>query len=139
MERKFLEGLDLDGKGLKLDKERVDKIMAEHGKSVEKQKKTTSDLEAERDGLKTQIGEITAKLATFDGVDAEALKKEIETLKGDIATKEKDFQEKNAERDFKDVVKEAISGAKSRPVRSRVLKFLHLYNKVGIIIKDWGT
>jgi len=112
MERKFLEGLDLDKKGTKLDKEAVETIMAEHGKSVEKQKTENATLVAERDGIKTQLDDVTKKLGEFEGVDLETLKKEIETLKGDITSKETDFAKQLAERDFQALVNAGISAEK---------------------------
>jgi vacuolar-type H+-ATPase subunit I/STV1 len=112
MERKFLEGLDLDKKGLKLDKDAIDKIMAEHGKTVESQKTLTTNAVAERDALQSSLDDVTKKLGTFEGVDLESLKKEIETLKGDIKTKETEYATQNANRDFNDVVKDAIATAK---------------------------
>lgn len=48
MNRKFLEDLGLD-------KETVDKVMAEHGKSVESQKSKVTDLETNLNELKTQL------------------------------------------------------------------------------------
>jgi len=114
MERKFLESLTFGTKGTTLDKEAVDKIMAEYGKSVESKNKQITDLTSERDGLKTQLKDVGEKLAAFDGTDPEALKKEIETLKGDIATKEKDFQQQLADRDFTAAVNAEIVAAKGK-------------------------
>jgi len=112
MERKFLEAIDLDKKGMKLSKEQVDSIMTEHGKTVEAQKTLTTNAIAERDALQTSLDDVTKKLGDFEGVDLESLKKEIETLKTDITTKETEFATQNANRDFNDVVKDAITAAK---------------------------
>jgi len=114
MERKFLEGLTFGSKGTTLDKDTVDKIMAEYGKSVESHKKQITDLTGERDGLQTQLKDVGDKLAAFEGTDPEALKKEIETLKGDISTKEKDFQSQLADRDFQAAVNAEIIAAKGK-------------------------
>ncbi|NLL92516.1 MAG: hypothetical protein GX222_08950 [Ruminococcaceae bacterium] len=107
MERKFLEALGLE-------KEVIDKVMAEHGKDVEKHKQQLTDLTGERDSLKTQLEEVGKKLETFEGVDPEALKKEIETLKSDISAKEADFQAQLADRDFQALLNSGISDLKGK-------------------------
>lgn len=107
MERKFLEGLGLD-------KETVEKVMVEHGKDVEKHKQQITDLTGERDGLKTQMDSVAKKLGAFEGVDLDALKREIDTLKGDITKKEADFQAQLADRDFQAAINAGIAAAKGK-------------------------
>jgi predicted nucleic acid-binding Zn-ribbon protein len=107
MERKTLEGLGLD-------KETVDKVMAEHGKSVEKQKTQIAALTSERDGLKAQTADVSKKLAAFDGVDAQALGEQIKALQGEIAQKESDFKTQLADRDFEATLTAEIAAAKGR-------------------------
>ncbi|MCL1896708.1 MAG: phage scaffolding protein [Clostridiales bacterium] len=107
MERKFLEDM-------KLDKDTVEKIMGEHGKTMEKQKQQVADITGERDGLKAQLADVATKLKSFDGVDVAALKGEVEKLKGDIAQKHADHQKEIAERDFSAVVKDEIAAAKGK-------------------------
>ncbi|ADU26082.1 phage scaffolding protein [Ethanoligenens harbinense] len=48
------------------DEATVNKIMDLHGADLEKQKNTITTLTAERDGLKTQLGEANGKLAGYD-------------------------------------------------------------------------
>ncbi|MVN68859.1 scaffolding protein, partial [Listeria monocytogenes] len=50
MERDFL-------KELGLEKETIDSIMAEHGKSIQNEKDKVTSAEAERDGLKSQLAQ----------------------------------------------------------------------------------
>lgn len=107
MERKFLEGLGLD-------KDTVEKVMAEHGKTIEQHKTQLTGITTERDGLKTQLDDVAKKLGAFEGVDLEALKSEIETLKGDIATKDATYQQQLAERDFQSVLGTEITTAKGK-------------------------
>lgn len=104
MERKFLEGLGLD-------KDTVEKVMAEYGRDFEKQKQQITDLTGERDGLK-------AKLKAFEGVDVAALQGEIGKLKNDLAQKDTDYTAKLAERDFTAALNEAILTAKGRNTKA---------------------
>lgn len=107
MERKFLEGLGFD-------KDTVEKIMAEHGKDIEKYKQRLTDLTADRNGLKSQLDGVATKLKAFEGVDLNALKQEIEALKGDIATKDATYQQQLSERDFQAALAAEIKTAKGR-------------------------
>lgn len=107
MKREFLAELGLD-------KEAIDKIMAENGRDIEKQKALTAAAEADRDGHKAQLDEVAAKLKAFDGVDLDALRGEIDTLKADLAKKEADFQEQLSSRDFDALLTGAVAEAKGR-------------------------
>lgn len=107
MERKFLEELGLD-------KEAIDKIMAQHGKDIEAHKTTAENAAKDRDTYKGQLDEVSKKLKAFDGVDVDKLKGEIETLKTDIATKEADFQGQLADRDFQALLAAGITEAKGK-------------------------
>lgn len=107
MERKFLEELGLD-------KEAIDKIMAQHGKDIEAHKTTAENAAKDRDTYKGQLDEVSKKLKAFEGVDVDKLKGEIETLKTDIATKEADFQSQLADRDFQALLTAGITEAKGK-------------------------
>lgn len=118
MERKFLEGLGID-------KETVEKVMAEYGKDFEKHKQQLTDLTGERDGVKSQLAGVAAKLKAFEGVDLDALKKEIETLKGDITAKEAEFTAQIADRDFQAALSSEITAAKGKNTKA-VMALLNL-------------
>lgn len=107
MERKFLEELGLD-------KEAIDKIMAQHGKDIEAHKTTAENAAKDRDTYKGQLDEVSKKLKAFEGVDIDKLKGEIETLKTDMATKEADFQSQLSDRDFQALLTAGITEAKGR-------------------------
>jgi hypothetical protein len=107
MERKFLEELGLD-------KEVIEKIMAQHGKTVESHKTAAENAVKDRDTYKGQLEDVSKKLKAFDGVDVEALRGEVETLKKDIATKESDFQGQLADRDFQAMLNAEIMAAKGK-------------------------
>lgn len=107
MERKFLEELGLD-------KEAVEKIMAQHGKDIEAHKAAAETAAKDRDTYKGQLEEVSNKLQTFAGVDIEALRGEVETLKKDMAAKEADFQSQLADRDFQSLLMAGITEAKGK-------------------------
>ena len=72
MERKFLEELGLE-------KEAIDKIMAENGKDIESQKALTL---AESEKLKKAsetISQLQDTVKQFDGIDVEKLKSDVPT------------------------------------------------------------
>lgn len=107
MERKFLEELGLD-------KEAIDKIMAQHGKDIEAHKTTAENAAKDRDTYKGRLDEASKKLKAFDGVDVEALRGELDTLKNDMAAKEADFQSQLADRDFQALLTAGIIEAKGK-------------------------
>ena len=61
MKREFLEGL-------KLEKETIDTIMAEYGKS-------TQVLREEKDNLKTQLDDANNEIKSYKDMDIESIKK----------------------------------------------------------------
>ena len=67
MKREFLEGLELD-------KETIDTIMAEYGK-------TTQGLREERDNLKTQINDANKEIQSYKDMDIDSIKKSAEDWK----------------------------------------------------------
>lgn len=101
-------------KGLGLEQDIIDKIMAQNGKDIENQKKLTEAAEADRDALKTQLDDVAAKLKAFDGVDVAAMKAQIETLTADISAKETAFQAQLADRDFDALLDGVINDAKGK-------------------------
>ena len=107
MERKFLEELGLD-------KEAIDKIMAQHGKDIEAHKSTAENATKDRDTYKGQLEDVSKKLKAFDGVDVEALRGEVDALKKDMATKEADFQGQLADRDFQALITAGVAEAKGK-------------------------
>jgi small-conductance mechanosensitive channel len=74
MKREFLEEL-------KLEKELIDKIMAENGKDIEAEKAKVTTKSAEIDGLKTQLNEANKQIESFKGMDIEGIKKAADEYK----------------------------------------------------------
>ena len=109
MKRKFLEDLGIE-------KEAIEKIMAENGADIERAK---GDTEA----LRTQLNETQEKLKSFEGVDVAELKGKIADLTNEIATNKADYEKKIADRDFNDLVKGIASEYKARDIKA-VMPFL---------------
>lgn len=74
--REFLKGLDLD-------KETIDTIMAEHGKLITEAKEKTQDLENKVKDYETKIGELSSKAE-----DNTKVQEELDNLKKSIAENE---------------------------------------------------
>lgn len=67
MKREFLEGLELN-------KETIDSIMAEYGK-------TTQGLREERDNLKTQVEDANKEIQSYKDMDIDSIKKSADDWK----------------------------------------------------------
>ena len=74
--REFLKGLDLD-------KETIDTIMAEHGKLITEAKEKTQDLENKVKDYESKIGELSSKAE-----DNTKVQEELDNLKKSIAENE---------------------------------------------------
>lgn len=79
------------------------KPIADWQKQVDKVQNLTEQLDSTKEALKK-----------FDGVDAEALNKQIADLNEELKNKETEYQNQIADRDFSDVVKEAIAAANGK-------------------------
>lgn len=111
MERKFLEDLGLE-------KEVIDKVLDAHSADIGKHKTQIETLTGERDTYKAQLDDVAGKLQAFDGVDVDALRGEIDKLKGDMAAAEDAHKAQLAERDFQAALNEAIMGAKGKNAKA---------------------
>ncbi|WP_152658289.1 phage scaffolding protein [Oceanobacillus sp. CFH 90083] len=123
MERKFLEGLGLE-------KEAIDKIMVEHGKSTNDYKEKAAKVE----GLESQITDYKQKLDNRDNqlkelkrVDADALQKKIDELQETNENDKKAYQEKLDKQAFDFALDKALSGAKAKSAKA-VRPFLDIEN-----------
>lgn len=96
MNREFLKGLGLED-------ENIDKVMAEHGKTVNATKLELDTVTTERDGLKGQLGDRDKQLEKLSKVDVKGMQAEIERLQGE-----------NAEQAFNFNLEKALTGAKVR-------------------------
>ena len=94
--REFLRGLDLD-------KETIDTIMAEHGKLITEAKEKTQELENKVKDYESKIEELSSKAETNTKVQ-----EELETLKKQIAEEKKQKEQEDLEATLNKNVLEAI-------------------------------
>ena len=88
----------------------IDKEVKENYKTVTDYEKQKDKLSAVEDKVKT----LTESLDKFKDVDADKLNGEIADLKKQLEEKDKTFASQIADRDFDDLVKDAIAEAKGR-------------------------
>lgn len=93
-------------------KEAVNKGIAENYKTVNEFTAKVTKLEGERDTYKTQYNDVKTSLGKFDGVDVDALKKQIEDANKKAEEAEKTAAAKLAQRDYDDAVKASTAGTK---------------------------
>ena len=90
-------------------------------KSVLENYKTISDYEVQSDKLKTaeeKVTTLTESLDKFKDVNVDELNNTINTLKTDLANKDKELNDKLAERDFNDLLRESITSAKGKNAKA---------------------
>lgn len=94
-----------------LTQEQINFVMAENGKDIDKIQKKLDDMTVECDKEKSRADTAEETLKGFDGVDVEKLNKSIADWKKKAEDAEKDYKQKIADRDFDDLLKEAIKSA----------------------------
>ena len=104
MKRDFLEELGLE-------KDVIDKVMAENGKDIETEKTKTKAAEADRDRYKDQLDTTNEELEKFKDVKPEELKQTITDLRKQIKDKDDEYAAKEADRAFRESVETAIKDA----------------------------
>ena len=92
----------------------IDKEVRENYKTVTDYEKQKDKLTASEDKVKT----LTESLDKFKDVDADKLNSEIADLKEQLAKKDSDYKAQIADRDFDEIVKDAIAEAKGRNVKA---------------------
>lgn len=101
-------------KGLGLEQDVIDKIMAENGKDIAAEKAKTTKAEGECDKYKGQLETATESLEKFKDVDPTAMQGEIDKLNQQLKDKDAEYAAKEADRIFSDTIKEAIKTAGGR-------------------------
>lgn len=99
---------------LGLTKEQIDGVCDLNNADVQPLK---ADLQKTQDDLKVAQEKVTTTEATlkkFDGVDADALNKQIADLQADLAKKDTDHAAELADRDFRDSTKAVITKYKGK-------------------------
>ena len=87
-------------KGLGLEQDVVDKIMAENGKDIAAEKAKTAKAASERDNFKDQLATATESLEKFKDVDPAAMQGEIDKLNQQLKDKDAEYAAKEADRIF---------------------------------------
>ena len=99
----------------------TDEQKATINKEIKENYKTVNDWQKQVDDnkqLQTTLTETQEALKKFDGVDTEALNKQIADLKADLEKKDSDYQAQIADRDFQDNVKGVIAKYKGKNERA---------------------
>lgn len=79
-------------------------------KEVDENYKPIADWQKQHDkvqNLTEQLDTAKETLEKFDGIDADGLKKQVEDLQKELEDKDTEYQEKIADRDFQDMLKDA--------------------------------
>lgn len=97
-----------------LTDEQSEKVMAQYGKDVSKLQKENEKLTAGRDKEKERADTAEETLKKFDGVDLEGIKAEVDKWKLEAEKTKQEYEQKEAVREFEDILKDAISEAKGR-------------------------
>jgi predicted nucleic acid-binding Zn-ribbon protein len=111
MKREFLKGLELTD-------EVIDKIMAEHGKGIEKYKTAAETQKAELDGLKEQLAEANKTVESFKELDIEGIKKAADEWKAKAEKAEAESKAKIEAMQFEHALDGALTGAKAKNIKA---------------------
>lgn len=110
---------------LGLTKEQIDGTLDMYHKEhdpVQKELDTVKvDLAAEQEKVKTHVGTIEGlkkDLEEFKDADVSGMKQKIEELEKDIKSKDADYQQQIADRDFNDILKESIIAAHGKNAKA---------------------
>lgn len=99
----------------------TDEQKATINKEVKENYKTVNDWQKQVDDnrqLQTTLTETKEALKKFDGVDIAAKDKLISDLQNDLKNKDDEYQAQIADRDFQDMLKEAIVTAKGKNAKA---------------------
>lgn len=118
--REFLKGLDLD-------KETIDTIMAEHGKLITEAKEKTQELENKVKDYESKIEELSSKAETNTKIQ-----EELDTLKKQIAEEKKQKEQEDLEATLNKNVLEAIGDKEFVNERTKNA----IINEVKIALQD---
>lgn len=122
-------------KELGLEKEVIDKIMAENGKDVEAQKSAAEAAKTEAEGLKTQLTEANKQIESFKGLDVEGIKKAAEEYKVKF-----EESEAKAKKDMEDLkFSHALDGELSSAKAKNAKAVRALLNVDGLKITEDGS
>lgn len=109
MNREFLEALGLE-------KEAIDKIMGEHGKSVQAVKTKADDAQATVDGLQAQLSQRDKDIDELKSKSgsSEEVQKQLEALQGKYTEETEDLQKQIAKTKLDSAIDLALAKNKAR-------------------------
>lgn len=113
MEREFL-------KGLGLEKDAIDKIMAENGKDIELEKGKVKDIQSQLVTANNTIKERDKQLETLKNSpdDPETLKQQIQQLQDDNKAKDEAHQKEIKELKVNSALEKALTNAKAKNAKA---------------------
>lgn len=112
MKREFLQNFKVGDQAL--PKEIIDAIMDENGRDIEAAKKPFADYEA----VKAQLQAAKDGLEAFKSVDVDKLQGKIQELTGQLADKDREWQDKLEGMAFDGRIRDAITAAKGRNAKA---------------------
>lgn len=106
MKREYLKELGIED-------EAIDKILAENGKDIEREKQKTENAKADADGLRDQLADRDNDLEELrkNAGDADAIKAEMQKLQTKYDTDTQAYKAQLADRDYSAAASAAISGS----------------------------
>lgn len=111
MKREFLEGLGIE-------KENIDKIMAENGKDIEAVKANLSTKEQELADAKKLLDDANKEIEGFKDLDVEAIKAKAEDYKAKFEEAQEKAKEELDKVQFNHILENTLKGAKARNVKA---------------------
>lgn len=103
---------------LGLTKEQIDGVCDLNNADVQPLKKELEKANTDLQAAQGKVATTEEALKKFEGVDAEALKKQIDDLQADLKKKDEDHAAELANRDFDALLKDSITAAKGRNAKA---------------------
>ena len=140
MDRKFLQGLKVEGLENGLPKSVIDEIMAEYGQDFKQKDEQIETLTTEKEGIKKQLEVANNQIQSFKDVNVEDLNNQIkewedkynqdtENLKNELSKKDYDYKLK----DLTNGLKFSSNGAKRAFLEDLKEKGLE-FNEEGVLV-----
>lgn len=103
---------------LGLADEVADKILAIHGKDIEKHKQALTAAETERDNLKSQLEEANSTIEAFKKLDVDAIQRAADEWKAKAEAAERSSAEQIYKLKFDYALESALVGAKAKNTKA---------------------
>lgn len=103
---------------LGLTKDQIDRVCDLNNADVQPLKNEVEKLNGDLNAAQDKVHATEEALKKFEGVDAEALKKQIDDLKSDLKKKDEKHAAELADRDFNALLKDSITSAKGKNVKA---------------------